>query len=155
MHLVRRPLVLRTIGTSHEKHSAGDANHLNIVFESTAAWTWLLNNWHKIRVALLTVKTSRCMIMNIHVNYFQRMVRNGFFIGKRILSAFPRYARLASHEQAVEKDTCFCRFAVSFVEGCARPISRQRTKEHASAHRSSRASPLRSFDQPVKEFLTL
>src|SRR5262249_22714582 len=76
-----------------------------LFFESTAAWTWLLNNWHKIRVALLTVKTSRCMIMNIHVNYFQRMVRNGFFIGKRILSAFPRYARLASHEQAVEKDT--------------------------------------------------
>ena len=43
--------------------------------------------------------------MNIHVKYFQRMVRNGFFIGKRILSAFPRYARLASHEQAVEKDS--------------------------------------------------
>src|SRR5262245_17812770 len=76
-----------------------------LFFESTAAWTWLLNNWHKIRVALLTVKTWRCMIMNIHVNYFQRMVRNGFFIGKRILSAFPRYARLASHEQAVEKDS--------------------------------------------------
>jgi hypothetical protein len=33
------------------------------------------------------------------------MVRKGFFIGKRILSAFPRYARLASHEQAVEKDS--------------------------------------------------
>jgi hypothetical protein len=33
------------------------------------------------------------------------MVRNGFFIGKRILSAFARYARLASHEQAVEKDS--------------------------------------------------
>src|SRR5215510_4451169 len=28
---------------------------------------------------------------------------------------------------------------------CTRPISRQRTEEYASAHRSSRASPLRSF----------
>ena len=43
--------------------------------------------------------------MNRRVNYFQGMVRNGFFIGKRILSAFPRYARLASHEHAVEKDS--------------------------------------------------
>jgi hypothetical protein len=33
------------------------------------------------------------------------MVRKGFFIGKRILSAFAQYARLASHEQAVEKDS--------------------------------------------------
>jgi hypothetical protein len=33
------------------------------------------------------------------------MVRKGFYIGKRILSAFPRYARLVSHEQAVEKDS--------------------------------------------------
>jgi hypothetical protein len=33
------------------------------------------------------------------------MVRKGFFIGKRILSAFARYARLASHEEAVEKDS--------------------------------------------------
>jgi hypothetical protein len=41
--------------------------------------------------------------MNIRLYYFQRMVRNGFFIGKRILSAFPRYARLASHEHAIEK----------------------------------------------------
>src|SRR5262245_16420483 len=105
-----------------------------LFFESTAAWTWLLNNWHKIRVALLTVKTSRCMITNIHVNYFQRMVRNGFFIGKRILSAFPRYARLASHEQAVEKDSYAFADRPGFVEGCARPISHQRTKEHASAH---------------------
>src|SRR5215475_5381873 len=94
-----------------------------LFFESTAAWTWLLNNWHKIRAALLTVKTSRCMIMNIRVNYFQRMVRNGFFIGKRILSAFPRYARLASHKQAVEKDSYAFADPLSFVEGCARPIS--------------------------------
>jgi hypothetical protein len=33
------------------------------------------------------------------------MVRKGFFIGKRILPAFPRYARLASYEQAAEKDS--------------------------------------------------
>jgi hypothetical protein len=39
------------------------------------------------------------------LNYFQRMVRNGFFIGKRILSAFLRYARLSSYEHAVEKDS--------------------------------------------------
>src|SRR5262245_66678020 len=40
-----------------------------------------------------------------HLNYFQRMVRKGFFVGKRILSAFPRYSRLASHKQTVEKDS--------------------------------------------------
>ena len=56
------------------------------------------------------------------------MVRKGFFIGKRILSAFPRYARLASHEQAVEKDSYAFADPLSFVEGCARPISRQRTR---------------------------
>src|SRR5262245_53859533 len=32
IYLVLRPLVLRTICTSHEKHFARDANHLNIVF---------------------------------------------------------------------------------------------------------------------------
>src|SRR5262249_47367019 len=31
IHLMMRPLVLWTIATSHEKHSARDAHHLNIV----------------------------------------------------------------------------------------------------------------------------
>jgi hypothetical protein len=48
------------------------------------------------------------------------MVRNGFFIGKRILSAFHRYARLASHEQAAAKKDSYA-FAdrAETVEECA------------------------------------
>jgi len=44
--------------------------------------------------------------------------------------------------------------ALSFVEGCARPISRQRTKEYASAHRSSRALPLSSLSSLHKNVKT-
>src|SRR5262245_22210526 len=40
---------------------------ISLLFESAAACTWLLNNWQQIRAALLTVKTSRCMTMNIRV----------------------------------------------------------------------------------------
>jgi hypothetical protein len=65
------------------------------------------------------------------------MVRNGFFIGKRILSAFALYARLASHDTLLKK---------THMLRCARSISRQRTREYASAHRSSRALPLSLFD---------
>jgi hypothetical protein len=76
------------------------------------------------------------------------MVRKGFYIGKRILSAFPRYARLVSHEQAVEKDSYaslrdvvgLWRMAYSVWFVCSNYML------SAISHmRGTRASPLRSF----------
>ena len=65
---------------------------------------------------------------NPALNYFQSIVRKGFFIGKRILSAFARYARLASHEQAVEKESYAFADRPELCRRVRSIVSLQRTK---------------------------
>ncbi len=44
--------------------------------------------------------------------------------------------------------------ALSIVEGCARPLRFDVLRTYASAHRTSRALPLRSFEQPALYFFS-
>src|SRR5215475_3136878 len=89
-----------------------------LFFESTAAWTWPLSNWQQIRAALLTVKTSRCMIMNIRV----LTISNAWYVKVSLLARescqlFLDVPDWQVMNRLLKKTHMLLPFAVSFVEG--------------------------------------